>query len=60
MPIGQTDVKRERRNAVELVALILFLSVVLGAVTAPTGAHRAKATALRSERLPMSEPALAD
>ncbi len=44
----------------EIVALVLFLSVILAAVMAPSGAHAAKAMALRSEGLALGEPALAD
>ncbi len=44
----------------EIVALVLFLSVIFAVLVAPSGTHAAKAVALRSERLPLGEPSLAD
>ncbi|MDP9368992.1 MAG: hypothetical protein M3Q03_12050 [Chloroflexota bacterium] len=44
----------------EIVALVLFLSVIVAAVMAPSGAHAAKSPARRTEGLTLGEPALAD
>ena len=44
----------------EIVALVLFLSVILAAVMAPSGAARANVMAPQSEGLPLTEAALAD
>ncbi len=43
----------------EIVALVLFLSVIVAAVMAPSGPQEARSSPPHSEALPLGEPSMA-
>ncbi len=44
----------------EIVALVLFLSVIVAAVMAPGGPRETRSSTPHSESLPLGEPSMAD